>query len=696
MKKALEKFDWAAVLAHLPDNGEESLKKLLTDITRTGVLIRVFSLSESKEKRRAQFIEELKVFVSGAGVEAADKYLKYLLLQVEITEAALRVIDMTLSSDAFSSFSESHQAWSVLEWASREMLDVHRQSMEGLRASQTRGAVIVDPLTLRLDKAHGEGLADGRIYQLAETAANTLRMLGHRQKWSKSGIFQLPPRVAATASKMEAAERISRLGDVWQDLMDESCYHRFFGGHFEPKDPDVEQLGLMPQLELVFASVKKEDERRDDAQIAEYVAHNRAQRWTLSASRSISRTDAKTRIKNPKIEHVALAPSELVSELELTTLYVLDNIFHWNAVKSSDEIKGLTILEWLRGYSVLEESYAGGFASKVDAMIEVDPDELHQTLQRAGMTATKAGKFVELVTFSKGRRDLYDAPLLQSSDGKFYFLAALYHGINLPLIIASQLGSLNHSVGSKGKTFEKSVLKDFQDAGIPSATFKFKINGVEYDCDVAVLWDHQLIIFECKNYSLPNDDPTERFYFWQKQAEAQEQVRRIASDLSANPQIVKKNLGEDAEWEAVHSVVLNALPFSLRRAPTGTYFYDASALGRFLRTGTLNEVHSIPRPDDEPVDVSFQIKRLWKGKSPAAKDLLKEMKYPSQISMESERYYIARRLLPISIEAALMYHKAASKPPGFQALLTSEQAKELRTLVSRRGQPRRKRRKPKR
>lgn len=152
-----------------------------------------------------------------------------------------------------------------------------------------------------------------------------------------------------------------------------------------------------------------------------------------------------------KVEHVALAPSELVSELELTTLYVLDNIFHWNAVKNREEIEGITILEWLRGYSVLEESYAGGFASNVDAIIEVERVELNQTLQLAGLTAMKAEKFVELVTFSKGRRDLYDAPLLQSSDGKLYFLAALYHGVNLPLVIASQFGSLSHSVSSKGR-----------------------------------------------------------------------------------------------------------------------------------------------------------------------------------------------------------------------------------------------------
>jgi hypothetical protein len=510
-------------------------------------------------------------------------------------------------------------------------------------------------------------------------------MLGHHLKWSKTGAFQVPPRVEPTAEDMVAAQSVSRLGDVWQDLIDESRYHRFFAGHFKPTSPDSEQLGLMPELEMVFASVKTERERRDDAQIAEYVAHNRAQRWTLSTSQNIARSDAKTKIKNPKIENVALAPSALVSELEFTTLYVLDIIFHWDTAKNKGEIEGLSINEWLRGYCVLEECYAGGYAPVAEAVVEVDPVELEQTLQRAGLNAAKASKFIEFATFTKGRRDLYDAPLMRSSDGKLYFLAALYHGINLPLIIASQLGSLNHSLDSKGKTFEKSVLKQFKNAGIRAASFKFKINGVEYDCDVAVVWDNQLIIFECKNYSLPNDDPAERFYFWQKQVEALDQVRRIAKDLAAHPDIVKKHLGADATWDTVHSVVLNALPFSLRQSPTGTYFYDASALGRFLRTGILNEIHSIPRPDDEPIDVSYQIKRLWKGESPTAKDLLREMKYASQISMESDKYYIARRLLSISGKTALMYQKAASKPPGFEALLTKEQSKKLRMSVSRKS-----------
>jgi hypothetical protein len=79
LKKALEKFDWPAALAHLPDHGEESLKKLFTDLSRTGILIRVFALPPAVEQKRKEFIEELTAFVEGttaapaAACEATDR-----------------------------------------------------------------------------------------------------------------------------------------------------------------------------------------------------------------------------------------------------------------------------------------------------------------------------------------------------------------------------------------------------------------------------------------------------------------------------------------------------------------------------------------------------------------------------------------------------------------------------------------------
>jgi hypothetical protein len=168
-------------------------------------------------------------------VTQATKYFEFLLHQIEITELALAEIDSTVDEDAYTALPPDQQAWSALRWAAREMLDVHRQ-MHARLASQRKGEfVMIDPLKLRVDKEHGYGLAAGRVHQLSATVANTLRMLGHRNDWTASGKFALPPRVEPDEENLSAAARISRLGDVWQHVVDESKHHRFWGGHFEAR-----------------------------------------------------------------------------------------------------------------------------------------------------------------------------------------------------------------------------------------------------------------------------------------------------------------------------------------------------------------------------------------------------------------------------------------------------------------------------
>jgi hypothetical protein len=112
---------------------------------------------------------------------------------------------------------------------------------------------------------------------------------------------------------------------------------------------------------------------------------------------------------------------------------------------------------------------------------------------------------------------------------------------------------------------------------------------------------------------------------------------------------------------------LNASFLSFPRSLSGTYFYDASALGRFLEEGTLNEIHSHPHEGGR-VDVSMEVKRLWEGDHPTPSDLLREMENPSQVTIEREKYYIARKLLSLSSDSAIMFHEAASKPPDFEPL----------------------------
>jgi hypothetical protein len=359
----------------------------------------------------------------------------------------------------------------------------------------------------------------------------------------------------------------------------------------------------------------------------------------------------------------------------MATLYLLDNDMYFNPMKNRTAFGGLTILEWLRGYSILQKCYAGESGVSSDAVVKIDPSEFDATLRRGGLRGIKAKTFLERITFQAGRRDLYDAPLLATTDGELFFVAALYRGgVDVALIISSQIGSQKLNVDSKGKTFERAVVKMFEEAGLTAKTFKFTIGSTSYNCDVAVLWDRHLFIFECKNYGLPTHDPADRLFFWMKQVAAVRQVERIAKDLTDHPDILRQNFGENATWDEIHTVVLNASFLSFPKSRTGTFSYDASALGRLLKGGTLNEIHSLPI-NGKRIEVSFEVKRLWEGDRPTPEDLLREMEHPSQVVIEREKYYIARNLLPLSTTVAVIIEEPAGKPPDFESLAPANKIK---------------------
>jgi hypothetical protein len=675
MHVALRAFDWPTALALLPQQILEALRELLSDVSRSGCFIRLYPPSSKENESRAKMIDELKAFTARLGGTHAMKYLEFLLLQVEITELALVQIEGTLDRDEYRALPADQQAWSTLMWAAREMVDVDRQAQAGLTSQGKGKPVVFDPLTLRVGKEHGNGLAAGRLHQLSLTLANTLRMLGHRNRWTASGKFMLPPRGDQDEKNLLAASRISRLGDIWQHVVNESKYHRYWGGHFEVRDADEESKSLRPDLEHVIVSLRTDPEKSNDLQISEYIAVSRMQRKQFSVAMNIARSTAKDRVKNPRVEIVSLAPDELVSELEMATLYLLDNDMYFNPLKNRTTFGGLTILEWLRGYSILQKCYVGESGVSSDAVVKIDPGELSATLLRGGLNERKAKIFLERVTFQAGRRDLYDAPLLLTTDGQLFFVAALYRGgVDIAMIISSQIGSQKLNVDSKGKTFERAVVKMFEEAGLLARTFTFTIGSSSYDCDVAVLWDRHLFIFECKNYGLPTPDPADRLFFWMKQVAAFRQVERIAKDLTDHPDIVRRNFGENATWDEVHTVVLNASFLSFPKSRTGTFSYDASALGRFLKEGTLNEIYSIPI-NGKTMEMSFEAKRLWTGERPAPQDLLREMERPSQVTIEREKYYIARKLLALSKTTAVIIEEPASKPPDFEPLVPPADAK---------------------
>lgn len=75
--------------------------------------------------------------------------------------------------------------------------------------------------------------------------------------------------------------------------------------------------------------------------------------------------------------------------------------------------------------------------------------------------------------------------------------------------------------------------------------------------------------------------------------EAVRQVERIAKDLTEHPDIVRQNFRENATWDEVHAVVLNASLLSFARTRNGIFCYDASAIGRFFKAMVIGKQAAI-------------------------------------------------------------------------------------------------------
>ena len=278
----------------------------------------------------------------------------------------------------------------------------------------------------------------------------------------------------------------------------------------------------------------------------------------------------------------------------MATLYMLDMDMHFNPIKNSTPFGGLTIVEWLHRYGVLEECYAGGLSAPPDGILEIDAKEFPGTLQRAALSLAKAQTFLERATFQAGRRDLYDAPLLQTCGGRLFVLAALYRGIDVALIVSSQIGSQKLNVDSKGKAFEKAVLKIFADAGLIARTFKLGIGSTNtsvpspsYGTDTCSFSNARTTVFRLTIRQSVFSSGKGRW----RQCNKLRGLRRTCANI---PRSAASSSEATASWQQIHAVVLNAPFLSFSKNRKGTFSYDVPALGRFLKEGTLNEIHSVP------------------------------------------------------------------------------------------------------
>jgi hypothetical protein len=660
MKEALGKLSWKKVSELIEPVGfsdPEVLDRLIQDVVRTGCLIRKHATPEQR-KARDKFRARLRALIAEkASTELLD-YLDLHILECARIEEAFDAILASVEECAISKRTAQEQVWGVVERTIAEIRIIHKKLGEVvIKSAGSDGFAFINPLNVRIKDEDGNLVnPDAIVNNLIESMGSAIKMLAYGGLLDGQRIV-LPPYLA-TSEQVQYEAIIHHLyAQIWELIEEGSEHIRFWDEELVveeegagPNDPKHQRLFRF-DLDLT-------------SEVFFFTARLRLEQQSLQNNLKFKRL-AQLAIGDPSKEKVSFAPNSFVSEDEADALLSLSAVYNYPIMTSTKEYGGLSFREWIRAYAVLQRCFARDKDGEpVFHLVPIDRESLKATLELASLTAEKAEAFISALTFSLDRIDVYDAPLLEDSDGQLQFFAAAYAAVSLPKVILSQFSSQEIQVYGKGEIFEAEVHRMFKEAKIPVAGFKYKLDGYQFDCDAAVLWDNQLFLFECKNFSLPTGRASDDYFFMKKLEEAEEQIRRIGEQLTENPDILRQYFGKESHWEAVHLVLLNAMPLAIAGQVDGIYYYDASALGKFLRE---REISILIDPSGSQGGAPERVATycLWDGETPSASDFLRQLYDPIQLKLVQGKLapeWNLKRLSP-QLVAAVPFVKSETITP---------------------------------
>jgi len=624
MKVVLGQLSWRRVLDLLtadPLSSTEICDSLIEDVVRTGCLIKKHATQQQRKARDA-FRGEFRAFIVENCATDQLEYVDAHLLERERIERAFDTILASVRQCDISNRSIQEQVWAVVQHAVAEIKLVHKKLGEFVVRSPTAdGFAYMNPLNVKIKDDQGDLFnPDALISSFIEGAGSSIKLLAYQGRLTDGNRIIVPPYISPNEIIQTEAGAHHYFANAWELIEEGSERVRYWD-----EELIVEDNGLAPSengyQELFRFDLNLSTEvffRTARLRLDQQLFQNRMKLQKL----------AKLNLLDPRVQEVPFAANTFVSTEEADAFIALDSVYNYPVTRSSETYGSLTLREWIRAYAVLEGCFARDTSGNHRLeLIQLEREELKSTLVRASLTPEKAEAFIVSLIFSLDKLDLYDAPLLEDSNGQLHLFAPAHAEVSLPRVILSQIHSQNVQVQGKGELFEAEVLRMFNDAEIQAVGFKYCIDKQNFDCDAAVLWGDQLFIFECKNHGLPTGRASDDFYFIKKLGEAAAQVRRIGKQLAENPDLLKRHLGESAHWSETHLVVLNAMPISVAGEVDGVYFYDASALGKLLHEKQIS-IRIDPSGDMEKAVATFA---LWQGDAPQASDLVAQLNEPIQL-----------------------------------------------------------------
>ncbi|CAO1653105.1 nuclease-related domain-containing protein [Parasphingorhabdus sp. NYA22] len=344
---------------------------------------------------------------------------------------------------------------------------------------------------------------------------------------------------------------------------------------------------------------------------------------------------------------VPLWPEAWVSAEEAGHAAALSEALGYNVATDQHRPGGLRLVEWLRCYSSL--SALASSREGEDGFLPSTMEEISEFLSRMSIGAKQIGKFLKAASFGRSSRDLQDAPLIATPSG-FLLAGPGLADQRLVRIIPSMLASRGVQLKRKGAAFEERVLEFLSKQRMDARTVKHDDKNVgELQYDVLARWQDHILLIECKNRGLSDNDPATAYHKISQTADDIEQVKRLKKGLADNSSILEKHFGKDAPILPIIPIVLHNETWQLAGALDGVYVHDWSALTRFFQEPAYH-ITRLHRVNGQTIANRVPIASLWEGDLPTPFDLIKQLEEPIQTRIEEAHARLAGHQFPLDEE----------------------------------------------
>lgn len=604
------------------DIDDDRIEELAGLIRRTGSLI-VQRPDQKAQKRRDAFLDGIREAAATGADASALGPLDEAIETVRLADEGYLRILSALERTEISKKPPAARAAAAIELAEVRLAELQAN----VHARLAAGAQLVVPGGIMLDDGHGRRISsDAIVTSITRALGGTLKMDGFAGKWFDGQGRLVLPELAdideETLGLTEASERLGMAWNRWETFQEQA---RFVGGairKLEGKDlPDKR-----PELLEHFFT------RNADFNFVDWMANERSfDREHISTNDLFAMTDAESRAKGID-GPVAITPAEWISAEEVAQCLSLSEAVGYNVMEDLESHAGLRLVHWVRGYCALSTWAAQRFDAG-PGILRTSQAELMTLLERVSFTREEATVFLDAISFARESRDLFDAPLVRTATDWLVVGPAIL-GPRLAKIVPSLLGSMKVTIERKGQAFEDRALAFFREQGLDAKAVTVWRAGKEYQYDVLVRWGSFLLLIECKNRLLSNNNAEAGYHFLEGVADDIEQITRLKQGLEHWPEIVTDAFGAKAAGLKIVPIVLQNETFSLPGGQDGVFFYDWSALTRFFAERFLfvSREHRIPSKN-AAIRNRVAVKSLWAGETPSPEDLLAELKHPHQLKV---------------------------------------------------------------